>query len=80
MEFIIDNNKKIRMKAIIYITKSGNETIRKINIALNGAEFKRKFYSKEDLKKFVKYFLKYYNIPITLIRANYNCSYMDLPF
>lgn len=79
MEFKIDNNKNIIIKAILYITKSGQEITRKINLVFNGAEFERCFYTKKQLKEFVN-FLKYYNIPITLIKTNCNCSYMDLPF
>lgn len=79
LEILIGNNKKINLKAILYITKIGNETKRKITLYFNGAEFERNFYNKKSTKDFLN-FLKFYEIPINCIRANYNCSYMDLPF
>lgn len=67
------------IKAKIYIAKSGKETIRKIFMYVNGAEFSREFYNKQNLKNMVD-FLKFQKIPLQLTHANYNCSYMDLPF
>lgn len=79
LEILLKDNKKINLKAILYITKSENKIARKINLYFNGAEFERTFWDKKGTKDFLN-FLKYYDIPITLIRCNYNCSYMDLPF
>lgn len=69
----------MEIKAKIYITKTGNETIRKIYIYIDEAEFSREFYSKKTLKNMIDY-LKNKKIEYTLQHANYNCSYMDLPF
>lgn len=68
-----------KVKAKIYIAKTGKELIRKIFIYVNGAEFQREFYTKKDLKDMID-FLKYNQISFKLTHANYNCSYMDLPF
>ena len=70
---------KIILKADLCISKAGQEITRKIILSLNGAEFDRYFYNKKTCKDFIN-FLKYYNIPITLYHANYNCKYMDLTF
>lgn len=67
------------VNAKIYIVKSGNEIIRKIFLYIKGAEFQREFYDKKSLKNMVD-FLKFQKIPLELNHANYNCSYMDLPF
>ena len=67
------------LKAKIYIAKSGKEIIRKIYIYIDGLEFKQDFYSKSTIKYVIEY-LKDLKIPITMVHANYNCSYMDLPF
>lgn len=67
------------VKAKIYIAKTGEKIIRKIFIYINGAEFSREFYSKKTLKEMIN-FLKFQKIPLELNHANYNCSYMDLPF
>lgn len=67
------------VKAKIYIAKTGKKIIRKIFIYINGAEFSREFYSRKTLKEMIN-FLKFQKIPLELNHANYNCSYMDLPF
>lgn len=67
------------VKAKIYIAKTGEKIIRKIFIYINGAEFSREFYSKKTLKEMIN-FLKFQKIPLELNHANYNCTYMDLPF
>jgi hypothetical protein len=67
------------IKAKIYIAKTENTIIRKIFIYIDGAEFSREFYSKKTLKEMIN-FLKFQKIPLELNHANYNCSYMDLPF
>lgn len=45
----------MEIKAKIYITKTGNETIRKIYIYIDEAEFSREFYSKKTLKNMIDY-------------------------
>jgi len=67
------------IEAKIYITKSGKEITRKNFMYVNGAEFSREFYNKDSLKNMIS-FLKFQKIPLQLTHANYNCSYMDLPF
>lgn len=79
LEILLKDNKKINLKAILYIVKSGSEFSRRINLYFNGTEFTKNFFDRKSVKEFIK-FLKYYDIPITLIKCNYNCSYMDLPF
>lgn len=69
----------IKLKADFCISKSGNEISRTIFLSLNGAEFRREFYDKKTCKDFIN-FLKYYKIPLKICHANYNCSYMNLPF
>jgi hypothetical protein len=68
-----------KIKAKIYIAKSGKELIRKIFIYVNGAEFQREFYTKKSLRDMID-FLKYNQIQLKLTHVNYNCSYIDLPF
>lgn len=63
----------------LYATKEGKKTTFKLYLLLNGIEFVKEFFSKKECRDFIKA-IKFYKIPLQLYHANYNCSYMDLPF
>lgn len=68
-----------KLKAEICIQKEGETITRKLYLIFWGAEFTKDFFTKKELKNMID-FLKFHNVPIKILHANYNCSYMNLPF
>ena len=58
LEILLKDNKKINLKAILYIVKSGGEFSRRISLYFNGTEFTKNFFDRKSVKEFIN-FLNY---------------------